>query len=759
MKIYLLIIIVFINLLLIHQTHSTQPPFACDESNPSTSSYPFCKSSLPIPKRVEDLLKRLTLQEKISQLVNSATGIPRLGIPFYEWWQEALHGVSRHGKGVRFNGTITTATSFPQVILTAASFDLQLWFRIAQAIGKEARGMYNAGQTLGMTFWAPNINIFRDPRWGRGQETAGEDPLLLGQFSVAYVRGMQGHDLNGRRLPKNSNLMTSACCKHFTAYDLENWKGVDRYHFNAIVSKQDLADTYQPPFQKCVQEAGASGIMCAYNQVNGVPNCADYNLLTRTARRRWGFQGYIVSDCDAVKVLSVDQNYTKTPEDAVADVLKAGMDVNCGSYVMKYAKSAIDQKKLNVSDVDRAIRNLFSIRMRLGLFAGNPTKLPYGDIGPDQVCSKEHLDLALESALHGIVLLKNNANLLPFSTKNNSSLSLAVIGPNSDANETLLGNYEGHACNPITPLSALKQYVNNVNYHSGCSYVNCTSIATDEVTKLAKDSDYVVLFMGLDQTEEREKLDRVNLVLPGMQETLITTVAAAAKKPVVLVLLSGGPVDVSFAKDNPKIGSIIWAGYPGEAGGKAIAKILFGEHNPGGKLPVTWYPQDFVKSVSMTDMRMRPDPSSGFPGRTYRFYHGKTVFEYGYGLSYTTYSYKFASVSKSTFHFNQSTLEGGICDGSKFAASVLVKNEGEMAGKHPVLLFVKRVLPGRNSIVKQLIGFESVRLNGGESGRVEFTVSPCEHLGQANEDGLMGIEGGSYHLVVGDEKHPFTITV
>ncbi|CAK9174271.1 unnamed protein product [Ilex paraguariensis] len=754
-------------------TESTQPPFSCNSSNPSTKSYPFCQTSLPIRKRVQDLVSRLTLDEKVSQLVNTAPAIPRLSIPAYEWWSEALHGVSNAGYGIEFTGRIGSATSFPQVILTAASFDAHLWYRIGQVIGKEARAVYNEGQAMGMTFWAPNINIFRDPRWGRGQETPGEDPMVTGKYAVSYVRGIQGDSFEGGKL-KNGHLQASACCKHFTAYDLDNWKGVNRFGFDAQVTKQDLADTYQPPFQSCIQEGRASGIMCAYNRVNGVPNCADYNLLTKTARVQWDFHGYITSDCDAVSIMHDDQGYAKLPEDAVADVLKAGMDVNCGSYLKNYTKSAVQQNKLPEASIDRALHNLFTVRMRLGLFNGDPTKQLFSTIGADQVCTQEHQDLALEAARNGIVLLKNSARLLPLSKT--KTMSLAVIGPNADAAQTLLGNYAGPPCKSTTPLQALQEYVKNTKYNQGCNAVSCTSVSINEAVSIAKEADFVVLVMGLDQSQERESHDREDLVLPGKQQSLITSVAKTTKKPIVLVLFCGGPVDISFAKHDPKIGSILWAGYPGEAGGLALAQIIFGDHNPGGKLPITWYPKDFIK-IPMTDMRMRPEPSKGYPGRTYRFYKGQKVFEFGYGLSYSAYSYDFVSVTKDNLYLNQLSTSPVIessesvwyisvsemgresCEKAKFSAIVGVKNQGDMAGKHPVLLFVRQAKLTSGSPMKQLVGFQSVSLNTGERAEIEFVLSPCEHLSRANEHGLMVIEEGTHSLVVGNKEYTISIAV
>ncbi|KAL9237087.1 hypothetical protein vseg_011675 [Gypsophila vaccaria] len=765
----------------------SQPLFGCDPSDPNTKSYPFCDTRLPVKDRVSDLMTRLSLGEKLTQLTNTAPPIQRLGVPAYEWWSESLHGVSRHGRGFRFNATfdangtvfngtavITAATMFPQIILSAASFDSWLWFRIARAIATEARAMYNVAQGKGLTFWAPNLNIFRDPRWGRGQETPGEDPLLTATYGVSYVRGLQGYTFEGKKT--SDHLQASACCKHFTAHDLDNWHGMTRYMFDAKVTKQDMADTFQPPFESCVKKGQATSIMCAYNRVNGVPSCAHYDFLTGIARQQWNFDGYIASDCNAVPIIYQQQGYAKTPEDAVAAVLNAGMDVECGSYTPRYSESALDQKKIKEEEIDRALSNLFSVRMRLGLFDGNPTEdKSFGKFGPHQVCSDEHQNLALEAARNGIVLLKNGGNLLPL--PNNSTYSLAVIGPNANSLEVLLGNYEGFPCKAMTMLEALQRRLKGVSvkYHPGCDSVECSKAQIDEVVEIVKEVDYVILIMGLDQTQEREKLDREDLRLPGEQERLITSVAEAAKRPVVLVLLCGGPVDVSLAKDDEKVGSIIWAGYPGEAGGLALADVVFGDHNPGGRLTTTWYPQDFVQ-VPMTDMRMRPNKSSGYPGRTYRFYQGNKVFEFGYGLSYSTYTYKFASVIQNKLSLriapyqthiqeNSSTtqtiliseLGTGICEKSKFSAVVQAKNKGAIAGRHPVLLFVRPEKKNNDTPTKQLIGFESVTLNPGETREVEFIVSPCEHFSKANSDGLMTIDVGNYILFVGEVEHQINI--
>ncbi|OIS99516.1 putative beta-d-xylosidase 7 [Nicotiana attenuata] len=449
------------------------------------------------------------------------------------------------------------------------------------------------------------------------------------------------------------------------------------------------------------------------------------------------------------------------------------MDVNCGSCVRTNARLALEKKKLQESDIDRALRNIFSIRMRLGLFNGDPRKLEYGDIATTEVCSKKHQDLSLEAARNGIVLLKNSPKLLPLSK--NKTTSLAVIGPKANDAELLLGNYAGIPCNNVSLLQGFQRVVKNIGYHPGCNFVNCTSAATHEAIDVAKKAQYVVLIMGLDQRMERESWDRTELGLPGQQETLIKAVAKAAAEPVILVLVGGGPIDISFAKNNPKVGGILWIGYPGEAGAAALTRIIFGEHNPGGRLPVTWYPKEFTK-VPMSDMNMRPNSTTGYPGRTYRFYKGPKVYEFGYGLSYTSYSYKIDSVNHDKLYFDNLTTDkarkhGSLlnvavsdigseaCKMAKISVKVVVKNKGKIAGKHPVLLFLRHPKVRDEVPIKQLIGFKSVRIDAGETTKIKFVVNPCEHFTRANEYGISVIDEGKYYLVVEDKKYPVIVFI
>ncbi|CAL4988380.1 unnamed protein product [Urochloa decumbens] len=743
------------------------PGFSCGPSSPARS-LPFCDRSLPAARRAADLVSRMTVAEKVSQMGDEAAGVPRLGVPAYKYWSEGLHGLAFWGHGLRFDGAVKGVTSFPQVLLTAASFDEGLWFRIGQAIGREARAMYNLGQAEGLTIWSPNVNIFRDPRWGRGQETPGEDPATASKYAVAFVRGIQGSSPGGAG---TAPLQASACCKHATAYDLEDWNGVQRYNFKATVTAQDLADTFNPPFRSCVVDGKATCVMCAYTGVNGVPACASSDLLTKTFRGEWGLDGYVASDCDAVAIMRDAQRYAPTPEDTVAVALKAGLDLNCGTYTQDHGMSAIRQGKMAEKDVDKALTNLFAVRMRLGHFDGDPRgSAPYGGLGAADICTPEHKNLALEAAQDGIVLLKNDGGLLPLDRS--AVGGAAAIGHNANDPLVLSGNYFGPACETTTPLKGLQGYLKNVRFLAGCNSAACGVAATGQAVSLASSSDYVFLFMGLSQEQEKEGLDRTSLLLPGKQQSLITAVAAAAKRPVILVLLTGGPVDVTFAQSNPKIGAILWAGYPGQAGGLAIARVLFGDHNPSGRLPVTWYPEEFTK-IPMTDMRMRANPATGYPGRSYRFYNGRTVYKFGYGLSYSKFSHRLVADGKnpapdtslfaglpstlssrdigSYYHVDDIGTDG--CEQLKFPAEVEVENHGPMDGKHSVLMFLRwpnATDDGRPT--SQLVGFRSQHLKAGEKASVWFDVSPCEHFSRAREDGKMVIDRGSHFLMVGKDE-------
>ncbi|XP_044460895.1 beta-D-xylosidase 4-like isoform X1 [Mangifera indica] len=740
----------------------SSPVFACDvASNPSLGSLGFCNSSLGIDLRVRDLVKRLTLKEKIGFLVNSAGAVTRIGIPKYEWWSEALHGVSYIGPGTHFSSLIPGATSFPQVILTAASFNASLFEAIGRVVSTEARAMYNVGLS-GLTFWSPNVNIFRDPRWGRGQETPGEDPLLASKYATAYVTGLQKSDDNDP-----NRLKVAACCKHYTAYDLDNWKGINRYHFNAVVTKQDMEDTFQPPFKSCVTDGKVASVMCSYNQVNGKPTCADPDLLAGVIRGQWKLNGYIVSDCDSVDVFYNQQHYTKTPEEAAAKAILAGLDLNCQSFLGQHTEAAVKAGLVNESAIDKALFNNFATLMRLGFFDGDPRKQLYGKLGPKNVCTPQNQELAREAARQGIVLLKNTAASLPLSAT--AIKNLAVIGPNANVTKTMIGNYEGNPCKYTTPVQGLAALV-STTYQPGCSNVQCSIAQVDEAKKIAASADATVLVMGADQSIEAESRDRTDLLLPGQQQLLITQVAMAAKGPVILIIMSGGGFDLSFAKNDEKITSILWVGYPGEAGGAAIADVCFGLYNPSGRLPMTWYPQSYVEKVPMSSMNMRPDASHRYPGRTYRFYTGETVYSFGDGLSYSNFNHQLLKAPKQLYvpleeshicyQSNCKSVDAveKSCQNLNINIHLRVKNNASISGSHTVFLF--STPPNVHySPQKHLIAFEKVVLQGQQESVVKFKIDGCKDLSVVDENGNRKIALGHHVLHVGSLKHLLNVRI
>ncbi|KAM7524300.1 hypothetical protein LguiA_014202 [Lonicera macranthoides] len=766
-----------------HQPNNPHPQFPC--TPPHHNSYPFCNTSLSIKTRAQSLISHLTLTEKIQQLSDNATKIPRLGIPAYEWWSESLHGIATNGPGITFSGKIKSATSFPQVIVSAASFNRSLWYEIAVVVAVEGRAMYNLGQA-GLTFWAPNINIFRDPRWGRGQETCGEDPMVNSAYAIEFVRGFQEggggggvgseYGVGRKRLLSGGGdgLMLSACCKHYTAYDLENWKNFSRYSFNAEVTEQDMQDTYEPPFRSCIQQGKASCLMCSYNSLNGIPACAHKDLLQK-ARTDWGFKGYIASDCDAVATIYEYHNYTKSPEDAVAIALKAGTDINCGTYMLRHTKAAIEQGKVKEEDVDTALFNLFTVQLRLGLFNGDPIKGKFGSLGPNDVCTSKHKLLALEAARQGIVLLKNDKKFLPL--KKNVVSSLAIIGPMANDTSKMGGGYTGIPCNPKSIFEGLETYVKKISYAAGCLDVPCKSDAGFvEALSIAKEADYVIVVAGLDLSQETEDLDRISLLLPGYQTDLVNTLAAISKKPVILILTGGGPLDVSFAEENPLIASILWIGYPGEAGGNALAQIIFGDYNPSGRLPMTWYPESFTR-VPMNDMNMRANKSRGYPGRTYRFYTGDRVYGFGHGLSYTNYTHKFLSApnklsllgsikaeSKKKMLLQREDLldyihvdEVEYCDLLRFDVRISITNVGDSDGTQVVMLFARVPRGFKGAPEKELIGFERVHTVSYSYTETCMLVDPCKHFSIVNEYGKRILLVGEHSLILEDLEHIISV--
>ncbi|OWZ19595.1 Xylosidase [Phytophthora megakarya] len=712
-------------------TDSSYVDNVCDDSK--VASLPFCDGSLALDSRVDDLVSRIPLDQGVGLLVNKAEAAPSVKIPSYEWWNEALHGVAL-SPGVTFKGPITAATSFPQVLSTAASFNRSLFYQVADVISTEARAFYNAKEA-GLTFWTPNVNIFRDPRWGRGQETPGEDPYLTGEYAVAFVRGLQGEAMEGRENGQNSQfLKISSCCKHFSAYSQE----VPRHRNNAMVTKQDQADTYFPAFEDCIKRGHVSSIMCSYNAVNGIPSCADKELLTNVVRGQWKFDGYITSDCEAVADVIYRHHFTQSPEQTCASTLDAGMDLNCGEFLKLHLPSAVEQGIVTTEMIHSALKNQFRVLMRLGMFEKG--KQPFANVTKDTVDTTAHRQLALEAARQSIVLLKNDHNTLPLA-KNDFTKdgSLALVGPHFNASTVLLGNYFGNPSHIITPLD-------------GISHV-----------AVAKKADRLIVFVGLDQSQEREEIDRYHLQLPGFQIALLKRILDVVSKPIVLVIISGGSVDLSVYKNHPKIGAIVFGGYLGQAGGQALADVLFGKYHPAGRLSQTFYDSDYVNVMSIYDMHMRPTFSTGNPGRSYRFFTGTPVYEFGFGLSYTTFHKTWSveppselDVQSLTQRLNRNAaVESHSCVA---AFEITVQNLGEISGEEVILIYAKAPHAGEGGRpLKSLVAFDRTSMIAARQNATAKFCLEAKVFALANEDGNWVVEAGNWTIQIDNLQHKVNV--
>jgi beta-glucosidase len=837
----------------------------------NTSSKPaYLDPKLPIQQRVDDLVGRLTLEEKVSQMMNKSVAIDRLGIPAYDWWNEALHGVAYAGN----------ATVFPQAIGLGATWNPQLIQSIGTAISDEARAKYNDAvkrdfrkRFYGLTFWSPNINIFRDPRWGRGQETYGEDPFLTSRLGVAFVRGMQGDD------PRY--LKVIATPKH---YAVHSGPEPERHVFNATVDERDMQETYLPAFRATIIEGRAGSVMCAYNRLNGEPLCASPRMLNDILRREWGFEGYVVSDCDAIADIYKHHKFAKTPEEGVAIAVKAGTDLTCG-YEYTSLIPAVKQGLISEAEIDKSVKRLFEARFRLGMF-DPPEMVPYSRIPLAANDSAAHRELALKAARESIVLLKNEKDILPLKR---DVKTIAVIGPNADSLEALVGNYNGVPSKFVTPLEGIRNKVGSgtkvlyalgttltsdvvvpvsssallspddnsvhglkgeyfankdlqgapavtrtdelVNFNwftnspvpelpmdnfsvrwsgnlvppkSGTymlgmrsddgvrMYLDDKTIIDDwtdrgartvtkpveleaghkykirieyydryaaaearlvwgppkldetlhaEALQKAKESDVVIMTLGLQPTLEGEEMDvkmegfqggdRTYLGLPKAQEELLKDVYATGQ-PVVLVLLNGSGLAVNWASEN--VPAIVDLWYPGEEGGTALADVLFGDYNPAGRLPITFY-----KSLD----ELPPFEDYKMAGKTYRYFKGQPLYQFGYGLSYSKFTYSNLSLKKN------------IKTGEQNQISVDVQNVGQRAGDEVAQLYVSDVSASVPVPIRALKGIQRISLKPGEKKRLTFTVNPRD-LTLIDGQGKRMLEPGEFRVSVGGKQPGFT---
>ena len=682
-----------------------------NESAAKNDDMAYKDPALPIETRVADLISRMTLAEKVSQTVHPASAVPRLNVPEYNWWNECLHGVGRAG----------IATVFPQAIGMAATWNTQLLHRVATAISDEARAKHHEfvrqgdrGIYKGLTFWSPNINIFRDPRWGRGHETYGEDPHLTGEMGVAFVKGLQGDH------PKYLKLVATP--KHYAAH---SGPEKDRHHFNAVVSEKDMRETYLPAFKKCVQEGKAVSVMGAYSRTNGEPCCASKVLLQDVLRDEWGFDGYVVSDCGAIKDIHAHHKVTDTAEESAALAVKNGCDINCGSIYTSLIK-AVRDGSISEEEIDNAVTRLLTARFRLGMF--DPEEMvPYTQIPYEVNDCPEHRELALKTARESVVLLKNDSGLLPL---RKDLKTIAVIGPNADVLEVLLGNYAGTPSRYVTPLEGIRNKVSpdtKVLYTPGCDLIKASRDGFSEAITMAKMSDVAIMVLGLSPRLEGEESigDRTKLDVPGVQEDLLKAVHATGT-PVVLVLTNGSAVAVNWAEEH--VPAIIDVWYPGEEGGTAAADVLFGDYNPGGRLPVT-----FVESLdqlpAFTDYSMI--------GRTYRYLKDKPLYSFGYGLSYTSFGYNSLSISKERVSASESV-----------EIQVDVENTGPCDGDEVVQLYVSNPDAAEIVPIRSLQGFTRVHLKVGQRKTVSFTLTPHQ-FAIVNAEGKFIVEPGGVQISVG----------
>ena len=675
----------------------------------------------PMPERVDALIAELTLEEKVAQLLHDTPAIERFGIPPYNWWNECSHGVARAG----------AATVFPHAIGQAATFNLDLIRRIGVAVSDEARAKHhqaaragNFADYYGLTFWTPNINIFRDPRWGRGQETYGEDPYLTARMAVAYIQALQGDHPTYYKI--------TACAKHFAAHSGPEHL---RHEFNAIVSAHDLWDTYLPAFEASVREAKVEAVMGAYTRTNGEPCCASPTLLQEILRRRWGFEGHVVSDCAAIEDIYLHHAVVASEAEAAALAINNGCDLCCGCAYQALTE-AVALGLVSEAAIDAALHRVLLARFRLGMF-DPPEQVPYAQIPTTVIECAAHDALATEAACESMVLLKNDG-LLPLAK---GLREIAVIGPNADDAEVMFGNYYGIPSNPVTIVEGIRRAVSAetaVRYTKGC-HINSYDAAEYEVAlALARSADVVVFVGGLSQILEGEdgqdegvppgttsQGDRTSLELPAAQQRLLRALHDTGT-PVILVIISGSAIAVNWEDEH--LPAILHAWYPGQNGGVAVARVLFGDYNPAGRLPVTVYRSiDDVPPFEDYDMH----------GRTYRYFDKSPLYAFGHGLSYTRFAYR-------DLRFSSELLGAS----APLTVTVTVTNAGERAGDEVIQLYISGPRVAEPYKLRELRGFARVHLEPGETREQSFELMP-EAFTRVDQRGERVLDTGEYTITVG----------
>ncbi|MBN2441889.1 MAG: glycoside hydrolase family 3 C-terminal domain-containing protein [Spirochaetales bacterium] len=688
-------------------------------SETNDHTYVFEDTNRPLNERVKDFISQLTLEEKLTQLLHTSKAIPRLGVPEYDWWNECHHGVGRAG----------LATVFPQAIGLAATFDEDLIFRIASAISDEARAKYNAAVKIdnrnryrGLTFWSPNINIFRDPRWGRGQETYGEDPYLTSILGVAFVKGLQGDDPD--------YLKVAACAKHFAVHS-----GPEklRHQFNAKVSDKDLYETYLPAF-KALVDAGVESVMGAYNRTNDEPCCGSNFLLKEILRKKWNFKGHVVSDCWAIRDFHVNHHITDTPEESVALALNNGCDLNCGCIFERgFLLNAINRKLITEAAIDEALGHLFTTRFKLGMF-DPPEKVPFSKLGEEVIDCQKHRDLAYEAAVKSIVLLQNKNGLLPLG---HDLKTIYVFGANAMDIELLLGNYNGYSSKMTSIMEGIvgKAGKGTSVVYKRAHLPNYSEEIDQGFMGEIKKADVFIAAIGITPQDEGEEGadagrtggegDRKDITLPAYQIQFIKNLSKTGK-PIILILTAGSQLALGDIQDC--VDAILYVWYPGEEGGTAVGDILFGNISPSGKLPLT-FPKSIDQIPDFKDYSMN--------NRTYRYMKEEPLYPFGFGLHYTSFVYGPVSLNSQTITANDSVK-----------VAVMVTNSGNVSSDEVVQLYLQHKDVAYITPTYSLKGFQRIHLKAKEKKEVEFTITP-EIMKLINNDGDSVLEKGRISLYIG----------
>ncbi|PNP38530.1 glycosyl hydrolase family 3 N terminal domain-containing protein [Trichoderma gamsii] len=732
---------------------STNPPLTPsfpDCTRDPLCSNDICDTTLSMAERAAAIVKPMTLDEKVANVGSSASGSARLGLPAYQWQNEALHGVAG-STGVQFQSPLganfSAATSFPMPILLSAAFDDALVQNVATAISTEARAFANFG-FAGLDFWTPNINPFRDPRWGRGMETPGEDAFRIQGYVLALISGLQG-GIN----PDFFRII--ATCKHFAAYDIEN----GRTENNLNPTQQDMADYYLPMFETCVRDAKVGSVMCAYNAVDGIPACASEYLLQDVLRDGFGFTedfNYVVSDCDAVDNVFDPHHYASNLTEAAALSLNAGTDLDCGTSY-NVLNVSVETALTSEAALNQSLVRLYSALIKVGYF-DQPSE--YKSLSWANVNTTQNQGLAHDAATGGMTLLKNDGTLPLSRTLSN----VAIIGPWANVTTQMQGNYAGTAPFLVNPLDVFQQKWGNVKYAQGTAINSGDSSGFSAALSAASSSDVIVYLGGIDITVENEGFDRGSIAWPGNQLDLISQLANLGK-PLVIVQFGGGQVDDSSLLSNPNVRSILWAGYPGQDGGNAVFDVLTGANPPAGRLPITQYPASYINNNNIQDMNLRP--SNGIPGRTYAWYTGTPVLPFGYGLHYTNFSVSFQSIN--TAGTDVATIvnnAGAVIDTSVFATVVVsVHNTGgkaNLASDYVGLLFLSSTNAGPSPHPnKQLAAYGRAKSVGvGATQQLTLKVN-LGSLARADTNGDRWIYPGDYKLTLdvnGPQTFNFTLS-